>query len=94
MAFSKVSPAFSYKRSTTMETVLIALVVLSLLGGGGWDTLVGAARLERGPHSAHIQVARSTPERSTGSAIDSRCSFPSELKICSAPCNLCLGFTG
>src|ERR1700722_6761450 len=61
---------------------------------GAGDTLVGAARLRSGPHSAHIQVARSTSERSTGSAIESLCSFPSELKICSAPCHICLGCTG
>jgi hypothetical protein len=36
MAVTKVSPASSYKWGTTMETVLIVLVVLFLLGGGGW----------------------------------------------------------
>jgi hypothetical protein len=34
-----------------METVLIVLVVLFLLGGGGWDTLVGATSDEHRMHA-------------------------------------------
>jgi high-affinity Fe2+/Pb2+ permease len=36
MAITKVSPASSYQVRYNMETVLIVLVVLFLLGGGGW----------------------------------------------------------
>jgi hypothetical protein len=35
-----------------METLLIILVVLFVLGGGGWDTLVGAGSGPAGPSVA------------------------------------------
>jgi hypothetical protein len=44
MVVTQIRPASFHKRGYKMETILIVLVVLFLLGGGGW----GYSRWRRG----------------------------------------------